>query len=703
MKYSATNKPLQCMMTQSTCYQQTRTMTVKGVLWHSTGCNNPWLKRYVQPSDNASDRAAWLTKLGKNAYNNDWNHIYHEAGLNCWVGKLADGTVTTVQTMPWNYRPWGCGSGNKGSCNNGWIQFEICEDGLNDKKYFEAAYKEACEITAYLCKLYNIDPNGTVDYNGIKVPTILCHQDSYQYGLGCNHSDIYNWFPKFGYNMTNVRKDVAALLKGAGVNPGSNTGSNTGGNTGSGSTATTAFKKGDLVTITGTKYYSGSAIPSWVKAKNWYVESVSGTRVVINKSEDGKNAIMSPINAADLKLANTSAPATQTPASTATKKVVAKGIDVSKWQGDIDWGKVKAAGIQFAMVRLGYGSADGTACGIDNYFEKNVANAIKAGVHVGCYFYSYAKSVEAAKKEAAFVVGVLNKYKGAFTYPVAFDLEDNSQTGLGKDTLTNMVIAFGDAIEKAGFYAALYSNLNWLTHYLDDSKLTRFDHWLAQWASAPTYTGAFGMWQSSSTGKVNGINGNVDTDVAYKDYPTTIRSKKCNGFTSATQAPKAPATSEPVKPSTPTPSTPSTTIKAGDTVKITGSKYYSGATIPSWVKAKNWIVHSVSGDRVVIDKSVDGQNSIMSPVKASDLAVVSATQTAKPVVNTTIETGDTVKIIGSKYYSGAAIPAWVKAKNWIVYSATAGNDRIVINKSTDGQNAIMSPIKRSDLQLVSKK
>lgn len=696
MKYSATNKPPVCMMTQSTCYKGTRKMEVKGVLWHSTGANNPWLKRYVQPDDNAADRTAWLTKLGKNAYNNDWNHINREAGLNCWIGKFADGTVGTVQTMPWDYRPWGCGSGSKGSCNSGWVQFEMCEDGLTDATYFNQAYKEACEITAYICKMYNIDPHGTVTVNGVKVPTILCHQDSYKLGMGSNHGDVYNWFNKHGKTMDNVRNDVAALLKGAGVNTGSNTGS--------ASTTTTAFKKGDLVTITGTKYYSGSAIPSWVKAKNWYVESADGARVVINKSEDGKNAIMSPINAADLKLANASTPVPQTQAPTTTKAVVAKGIDVSKWQGDIDWAKVKAAGIQFAMIRLGYGSADGTACGVDGCFEKNVANAIKAGVHVGCYFYSYAKSVEAVKKEAAFVVGVLNKYKGAFTYPVAFDIEDESQTGLGKETLTNMVIAFGDAIEKAGFYASLYSNLNWLTYYLDDSRLTRFDHWLAQWASAPTYKGAFGMWQSSSTGKVNGINGNVDTDVAYKDYPTTIRSKKCNGFTSATQAPKAPAAPEPVV-TPPSPTTPAktTTIKTGDTVKITGSKYYSGAAIPAWVKAKNWIVHSVSGDRVVINKSADGQNAIMSPVKASDLAVVSATHAPKPVVNTTIEAGDTVKIIGSKYYSGAAIPAWVKAKNWIVYSAPAGSDRIVVNKSSDGKNAIMSPIKRSDLQLVSKK
>lgn len=114
--------------------------------------------------------------------------------------------------MPWNYRPWGCGSGSKGSCNNGWIQFEICEDGLNDKSYFEKVYKEACEITAYLCNMYNIDPKGTVTVNGIKVPTILCHADSNKLGMGSNHGDVNHWFPKFGKSMADARNDVAKLM-----------------------------------------------------------------------------------------------------------------------------------------------------------------------------------------------------------------------------------------------------------------------------------------------------------------------------------------------------------------------------------------------------------------------------------------------------------------------------------------------------------
>lgn len=214
MKYNERNKPLVCMQTQSTCYKGTRTMKVLGVLWHSTGANNPNLKRYVQPSDDAPDRAEMLALLGMNSNKNDWNHITRQAGLNCWIGKLADGTVTTVQTMPWDYKPWGCGSGSKGSCNNGWIQFEICEDALTDASYFAKAYAEACEITAYLCKLYGIDPNGTVDFNGVKVPTILCHADSHRLGLGSNHGDVLHWFPKFGKSMETVRADVAKLLKG---------------------------------------------------------------------------------------------------------------------------------------------------------------------------------------------------------------------------------------------------------------------------------------------------------------------------------------------------------------------------------------------------------------------------------------------------------------------------------------------------------
>lgn len=219
MKYTSKKPPLVCMQTQSTCYKGTRKMTIKGILWHSTGVNNNTIKRYVQPSNSKPsadtyNKAKWLQILGKNSYGNDWNHIYVEAGLNAWIGCLADGSVTTIQTMPWEYRPWGCGSGSKGSCNDGWIQFEICEDNLSNKTYFDKVYKEACELTAYLCKKYNLDPKGYTTHNGVKVPVILCHADSYRLGLGSGHADVMHWFKKHGKTMATVRKDVAALMKG---------------------------------------------------------------------------------------------------------------------------------------------------------------------------------------------------------------------------------------------------------------------------------------------------------------------------------------------------------------------------------------------------------------------------------------------------------------------------------------------------------
>lgn len=211
MKYNDTNKPLVCMMTQSTCYNGADLMIPKGVLWHCTGCNNPNLWRYVQPSNNDPNKAELLNKIGKNNFGSDWNHATVRAGVNAWIGKLANGEVTAVQALPWNFAPWGCG----GAANNTHIQFEMCEDNLVDKAYFEKCYKEGVELTAYLCKLYNIDPYGYIWLSGRKVPTILCHYDSYLLGVGTGHYDVYNWFNRYGKTMEDVRDDVAALISGA--------------------------------------------------------------------------------------------------------------------------------------------------------------------------------------------------------------------------------------------------------------------------------------------------------------------------------------------------------------------------------------------------------------------------------------------------------------------------------------------------------
>ena len=215
MKYSRNNPPSICMQDNSTCYKETTIMKPVGVLWHSTGCNNPYLLRYIQPSPHDPNYEALMEEIGKNRYGTDYNHTSYQSGLNAWIGRRYDETITTMQSMPWDYRPWGCGTGKFGSCNSGWIQFEICEDDLQDPIYFNAVYQEACELTAYLCLIYNIDPFGYTMLNDIKVPNILCHADSYELGLGINHGDVMHWFPKYGKSMETVRQDVANLLKTA--------------------------------------------------------------------------------------------------------------------------------------------------------------------------------------------------------------------------------------------------------------------------------------------------------------------------------------------------------------------------------------------------------------------------------------------------------------------------------------------------------
>ena len=297
---------IQCFQTHSTWYKGAiRGSKPVGILWHDTAGGNPTLKRYVQPYAGDKDYDKMIALLGKNKYNNDWNHIDHKSGLNAWIGQLADGSIATVQAGEWDITPWGCGSGSKGSCNgyiknsNGstawinehWIQFEICDDGYRDESYFKKVYKEACEFTAYICKLYNIDPKGTHKFNGVDVPTILCHADSYKLGVGGNHGDIYLWFKKFGYTMDNVREDVAALVgkKDESVEPTP--------------TPTREFIKGDLVKIIGTNYYSGNkAIPTWVKQLNWYVMQSVGDRVVLGEDESKKYNIASAVKASDLQL-----------------------------------------------------------------------------------------------------------------------------------------------------------------------------------------------------------------------------------------------------------------------------------------------------------------------------------------------------------------------------------------------------------------
>ena len=205
---------LKCLLTENRCYKTGAKIKPKGVMVHSTGANNPTLRRYVQPVASTPGREELLAQLGTNKNGNDWNREGQwvkgeweplSACVHGFVGRLADGSVAAVQTLPWDHRGWHCGSGKKGSGNDTHISFEICEDGLTDPAYFRQAYRTAVELTAMLCREYGLDPLA----DGV----VICHQDGFRRGIASNHGDVYNWFPRFGMNMDDFRADVARTMK----------------------------------------------------------------------------------------------------------------------------------------------------------------------------------------------------------------------------------------------------------------------------------------------------------------------------------------------------------------------------------------------------------------------------------------------------------------------------------------------------------
>lgn len=202
-----------------------------------------------------------------------------------------------------------------------------------------------------------------------------------------------------------------------------------------------------------------------------------------------------------------------------------KGIDVSKWQGAIDWNLVKQSGVQFAMIRCGFGYGEGQE---DVNFEYNYTNAKKAGINVGAYHYSYATSVESAIKEADYCYSIIKDKK--FEYPIAYDVEENRIAELGKETVSKIVDAFCRRMEEYGYYVCVYANKYWLDNYFTEEIFKRYDIWLAQWAEKPTFDKPYGMWQKTSSGRVDGIRTNVDLDEAYKNYPAIMKYNGLNGF-----------------------------------------------------------------------------------------------------------------------------------------------------------------------------
>ncbi len=299
------------------CYIAAQKMIPKGIVVHSTGANNPYLRRYVDAP----------VEVGINQYGNHWNTARPGGTKVCvhaFVGYDKDRQIRVAEILPLNICCWGVGSGKNGSYNYNpaYIQFEICEDALGDKNYYNRVFGVAAEYCAELCKKYNID-----------VSNIVGHCEAYRQGYGSNHADPEHWMRKFGETMEDFRKRVSEVLqrRTEGVK-----------NKELSAPETTSIEKGDLVSIAdNATYYNGTGIPAWVKAQNWYVLSTpAGDRVVIDKNEKGTNSICSPIYKRFLtvvKKANVSEPSHKTtPVKTACPylvKITADYLNVRKGAG----------------------------------------------------------------------------------------------------------------------------------------------------------------------------------------------------------------------------------------------------------------------------------------------------------------------------------------------------------------------------------
>lgn len=195
------------------------------------------------------------------------------------------------------------------------------------------------------------------------------------------------------------------------------------------------------------------------------------------------------------------------------------GIDVSRYQGNIDWAAVKEAGVQFAMLRLGYRGYGSGALVMDTYFQQNIQGAQANGIEVGVYFFSQAITPEEGAEEARFCLNALKGYH--ITYPIVFDWEPYDSSleprtdGLDDKILTQCAVAFCEEVEAAGYQSMVYSNLTYFYLHFDLNQLVDYPLWLAQYNSRPSFYYHFDMWQYSGTGQVPGIDGNVDLNIHF--------------------------------------------------------------------------------------------------------------------------------------------------------------------------------------------
>lgn len=205
-----------------------------------------------------------------------------------------------------------------------------------------------------------------------------------------------------------------------------------------------------------------------------------------------------------------------------------KGIDVSEFQGKIDWEKVKNDGIEFAILRCGYGMDFSNQDDVE--YERNANECERLGIPYGVYLMSYANTVEKARSEAKHVLRLIEGHK--ISLGVWYDIEDNGTSGaINKETLTNIINTFCNTIKNAGHRVGVYANLNWLENKIEKTIKDNYDIWVAQYYSKCEYEGKYIMWQHTSSGKVNGISTNVDMNILYEDLPVINNNDNNNSKT----------------------------------------------------------------------------------------------------------------------------------------------------------------------------
>ena len=253
----------ECIFYDNDCYkknEKTKGYPV-GIVVHSTGANNPSLKRYVQPSADDKNYTTILKDLGVNKYGNSWNNPGITKCVHAFIGKNANGKIETYKTLPYGVCCWGCGKGKNGSYNynpTAHIQFEICEDGLTDATYFNAVMREAQEYCAYVCRELDIP-----------VDQIVSHKEAHSAGYASDHKDIDHWLSKFKKDMAWFRTEVNKILHPVYAD---------------------IFKIGDVVTIRkGSTWYNGKKIASWVFNSKLYVRKIDGDKITVSIFKVGLN------------------------------------------------------------------------------------------------------------------------------------------------------------------------------------------------------------------------------------------------------------------------------------------------------------------------------------------------------------------------------------------------------------------------------